>query len=154
MNLGKILSSIVDRKSSAYDLSYSNQFDSFFTKLNNIPDISSLKISKILLITDQTPFSLISIAYMVRFAEALGKETEIYAITEKKHSEALKKICDDHSIQLKEVQETTSPTVDTIRDYIISNDIGLVLISYSHRLKKLILDEVSVSVLITSLKNI
>ena len=54
MNLGKILSSLIERKSESYNLQYGVQFDSFFTNLKKIPDISTIKMISILLLTDQT----------------------------------------------------------------------------------------------------
>ena len=154
MNLGKILSNLIDRKSSAYHLTYSHQFDGFFTNLNNIPNISEIKISNILLITDQSPYSLISIAYMVRFNEALGNSSSLFAITEKKHTQVIENICEENNIKLQEIFELNNHSIDDIKDYIIKNDISLIIISYAHKLKQIILENVPVSVLVTSLKNI
>ncbi len=153
MNLGRILANIIERKSESYSLQYSGQFDGFFSKINKIPDISSLKIDNILIITDQTPYSLISISYTVRLAEALGQDTKVYAITEFKHSEAIKKICQENNIKLLELREIKTTNVEIIHKFIDEHNIGLVIISYSHKLKQAILDKVSVSVLVTSLKN-
>jgi hypothetical protein len=154
MNLGNILNKIIERKAETYKLQYGSQFDSFFTNINEIPNVKSLKIDPILIITDQSPHSLISIAYMVRIAEALGKETNVYALTEKKHSDAIKEVCKEYKIQLQDVKETINPTIDEIKNYVMENNIGLVIISYAHKMKLLILEQVSVTVLISSIKNI
>lgn len=154
MNLGRIFANIVERKSDSFNLQYSSQFDGFFTKLNEIPDISSIKIDNILLITDQTPFSLISIAYTVRLAESLGQTTNVFAITEFTHSNAIKEVCKENNIQLQELKEIKVVTVEEIDKYVDDHNIGLVVISYAHKLKQSIQEKVSVSILLTSLKNV
>ena len=154
MNLGNILSNIIDRKSESYKLQYGGQYDGFFTNLKEIPDIASIKVDQILLITDQSPYSLISIAYMIRLAEVLGKETKIYAITEIKHTRTIKEVCNENNIFLKEIKESINLTVDDVHEFVDKNNIGLVIISYAHKLKQIILDRISVTVLVTSLKNL
>ena len=154
MNLGKILSNIIDRKSESYQLQYGRQYDGFFTNLKEIPDISSIKVDQILLITDQSPYSLISIAYMIRLAEALGKETNVYAITEIKHTRTIKEVCKENNIFLKEIKESINLTVDNVHEFVDKNNIGLVIVSYAHKLKQAIIDRISVTVLVTSLKNL
>ena len=155
MNFGNILNKIIERKSDNYQLQYGRQFDGFFTSINTIPDINSLKIDPILVITDQSPYSLISISYMVRLADALGvKDTKVFAITEGKHSNTITEICNEYSIQLSELKEYNNLSVEEVQKFVKENDIGLVVLSYAHRLKQAILDQISVTVLVSSLKNV
>ena len=150
MNLGNILKNIIERKSTTYPTIY----DGFFTNISALPDISNLKIDPILVITDQSPYSLIALAYTNRLVEALGKDTKIYAITEGKHTETIKKFSKENNIKLQEIVEFKDPTVEDIHKFVDKNNIELIVISYAHKLKKVILDTISVTVLISSLKNI
>ena len=91
---------------------------------------------------------------MIRLAEVLGKETKIYAITEIKHTRTIKEVCNENNIFLKEIKESINLTVDDVHEFVDKNNIGLVIISYAHKLKQIILDRISVTVLVTSLKNL
>lgn len=153
MNLGKILSSLIERKSESYNLQYGVQFDSFFTNLKKIPDISTIKMNSILLLTDQTPYSLISIAYMVRLADALGKDSKVFALTESKHTQAIKDICKEYTIDLQDIHEIQNVSIDDVQKIVNQNKIGLIIVSYAHKLRQLIQDRISVTVLVTTQKN-
>ena len=153
MNLGKILSSLIERKSESYNLQYGVQFDSFFTNLKKIPDISTIKMNSILILTDQTHYSLISIAYMVRLADALGKDSKVFALTESKHTQAIKDICKEYTIDLQDIHEIQNVSIDDVQKIVNQNKIGLIIVSYAHKLRQLIQDRISVTVLVTTQKN-
>ncbi|OLS19176.1 MAG: hypothetical protein HeimC3_46970 [Candidatus Heimdallarchaeota archaeon LC_3] len=154
MKLGNILENIVKRKIDSYNLTYEKRYNFFFEKLNNIPNLNTLKISPILLVTDLQPNSLVSIAYTIRLAKLLSEDTKLYALTEGKHTDAIKKEFEFHDIRLRKIIETKESNIEDIAKIVDEFGIQLVIVSYAHHLWELIIKKISATVLVTSLKNI
>ncbi|MHA2105947.1 MAG: hypothetical protein ACW981_21175 [Candidatus Hodarchaeales archaeon] len=152
MKLGNILEKIVKRKMDSYNLTYEQHHETFFENLNEIPDLNELKISPILLVTDLQPNSLVSIAYTIRLAKLLGKNTKIYALTEGKHTLAIKKEFELLDLQLEEIIENYDVNIENIAKIVDKYGIRLVVVSYAHQLWESIVNQIPATVLVSSLK--
>ena len=135
MNLGKILENIVERKVHQYNLNYDSQNLQLFNTIKELPGLSSLKVSPILLVTNKNPDSLISIAYAIKIMTSLGKERRFYVVSEGKHSNLIR------------------VSIEDIQLMVAKYKIGLLIVSYGNPLWKSIIDNAPTSVLVTSLKN-
>ena len=154
MNLGKILENIVQRKVRQYNLTYGQQHHFLFNRIKEIPVLSDLKISPILLITDKNPDSLIAIAFAIKIINSLGKDRRLHVLTEGKHSTLISNECKEHEINLVDLVNRETVNIEDITQMVTDKDIGLLIVSYGHHLWKTIIKEIPVSVLVTSIKNI
>lgn len=154
MKLGKILENITQRKVSKYSLNYDQKHGLLFNSIKEIPELSELKVSPILLITNKNPDTLIAIAYAVKIINSLGKDRKLYALTEGKHSDLIINECKEYEINLIDLVDRETINIEDITQMVTENDIGLIIVSYGHHLWKTIISEIPVSVLVTSLKNI
>ncbi|MHA2104810.1 MAG: hypothetical protein ACW981_15390 [Candidatus Hodarchaeales archaeon] len=154
MKLGNILENLVKRKITYYDLTYEQPHDIFFENLKDIPNLNELKISPVLLVTDLQPDSLISIAYTIRIAKSLGKDTKLYALTEGKHNNTIKEECEEFDIQLEKLIEKKNSNIEDILEIVDKYNIGLIIVSYGHHLWESIINQIPATVLVTSLRNI
>jgi hypothetical protein len=151
MKLGNILENLIKRKINSYNLTYEKHNNIFLKYLKEIPNLKDLRISPVLLITDLKPDSLISIAYTIRIAKSLGKETKLYALTEGKHNHAITKECEEFDIQLEKLIEKRNINIEDIENVVEKYEIGLIIVSYGHQLWESIINQIPASVLVTSL---
>ncbi|OLS23741.1 MAG: hypothetical protein HeimC3_23840 [Candidatus Heimdallarchaeota archaeon LC_3] len=154
MKLGKILENLVKRKMKYYNLTYEQHHEKFFENLKNIPNLNELKISPILLVTDLQPNSLVSIAYTIRLARLLGKETKLYSLTEGKHTNTINKEFEELDIRLEKIIELEVANIEDIAKVVDKYGIRLIIVSYAHHLWESIINQIPATVLVTSLKNI
>jgi hypothetical protein len=154
MTFGKILENLVKRKVKNYDLEYDQHHEISFKILKDIPDLSELKVSPILLVSDRSPNSLISIAYAIKITNSLGKDRKFYALTQGKHSEIIKNECKENKVQLMSLVEKEHIEIEDIYQMVTKFNIGMIIVSYDNQLIDSIINRIPVSVLVTSIKNI
>ncbi|MFX1564092.1 MAG: hypothetical protein ACFFDP_12380 [Promethearchaeota archaeon] len=153
MKLGEILSEIIDKRISRYGLKYAPPIDKLLDAFLPQNEINQVSIESILVLVDQRPRSLVSIAYALRFAQAL--KANLLAITKGVHHELIQEEAKQYSIAITSlVTYMKTPPLGKIEEIIQENNVGLVILHNLYENAKEILESSSVPVLIIKVGNL
>jgi hypothetical protein len=147
MKLGDILSDLVEKRVSRYGIKYPPPVDTFLDAFLPTKEIKQIKIKSILVLTDQRPRSLVTIAYAFRLAQVL--KANLLAITKGLHQELIQEEAKQNKISLTSlITHKKIPSLSKIQEIIHQNDVGLIVIHNLYEIAKEIIESSPVPVIV------
>ncbi|MHA2169438.1 MAG: hypothetical protein ACXAB7_06045 [Candidatus Kariarchaeaceae archaeon] len=147
MKIGKILNRLMNSLvSNRYD-EYEEEIDRAFDIFLSPTEIEPLTLNNILLVTDDKPHSLISIAYAIRFASGLN--CPLIAIANEKYKTIIKEEVERFQLEYTEVLEGQKALLEQIHDITETNEISFIVVPMFHPMRGDIIHHMHIPVLVT-----
>ncbi|MHA2251399.1 MAG: hypothetical protein ACXAD7_13640 [Candidatus Kariarchaeaceae archaeon] len=147
MKLGKIISRLMDDKQDQAFERFEEEIDKLSDVFFSPTKLEPITIGPILVLTDNKPHSLISIAYGIRLANAI--QSPLIAIA----GENFKKIIESE-IERSQINFTNlnvSPTLEKVQKTVKSYKISFIVVPMYHELREKVVHQLHIPVLVTKI---